>query len=103
MPVDYVSVAYAVTVAAGGILGYTRAGSVPSLAAGVICGGLMGYGAYQTTQDPKNVMLSLVVSGLLLTVMGSRFYKTQKIMPAGVVAGLSVLMVARFGYRLTQK
>ncbi|XP_060065329.1 transmembrane protein 14C-like [Ylistrum balloti] len=103
MPVDYVSIAYAVTVAAGGILGYTRAGSVPSLAAGVICGGLMGVGAYQTSQDPKNVLLSLAVSGILLAVMGSRFYKTQKVMPAGVVAGLSVLMVARFGYRLSQK
>ncbi|OWF46044.1 transmembrane protein 14C-like [Mizuhopecten yessoensis] len=103
MPIDYVSIAYAVTVAAGGVLGYTRAGSIPSLAAGIICGGLMGVGAYQTTQNPKNVMLSLVVSGLLLTVMGSRFYKTHKVMPAGIVAGLSVLMVVRFGYRLTQK
>ncbi|XP_069127465.1 transmembrane protein 14C-like isoform X2 [Argopecten irradians] len=103
MPVDYVSVAYAVTVAAGGILGYTRAGSVPSLAAGVICGGLMGYGAYQTTQDPKNVMLSLVTCCILALVMGSRFYGSGKFMPAGLVLILSVLMVARFGYRLTQK
>lgn len=34
-------------------------GSLPSLAAGVVCGSLMGFGAYQTTQDPNNVYLSL--------------------------------------------
>lgn len=34
-------------------------GSVPSLAAGLLFGGLAGLGAYQQSQDPKNVWLSL--------------------------------------------
>ena len=34
-------------------------GSIPSLAMGLACGSLMGVGAYQTTNDPKNVTLSL--------------------------------------------
>lgn len=34
-------------------------GSLPSLMMGLACGGLMCIGAYQTTNDPKNVALSL--------------------------------------------
>lgn len=34
-------------------------GSVPSLAAGLLFGGLAGLGAYQQSKDPKNVWLSL--------------------------------------------
>ncbi|XP_063408769.1 transmembrane protein 14C-like [Mytilus trossulus] len=96
---DFVSIAYALTVTAGGLLGYIRAGSIPSLAAGVVCGGLMGVGAYQTSQDPKNIGLSLVTSALLTGVMGYRFMNSGKFMPAGLVAGLSILMVCRYGYR----
>ena len=97
---DFISIAYALTVTAGGLLGYVRAGSIPSLAAGIVCGSLMGIGAYQTSHDPKNVVLSLVTSGLLTGVMGYRYMNSGKIMPAGVVAALSILMVCRFGYRL---
>lgn len=97
---DYVSIAYALTVTAGGLLGYVRAGSIPSLAAGVVCGTLMGFGAYQTSQNPKNVGLSLATSAILCGVMGYRFMNSGKFMPAGLVAALSVLMVCRFGHRL---
>lgn len=34
-------------------------GSVPSLAAGLLFGGLAGLGAYNQSKDPKNVWLSL--------------------------------------------
>ena len=34
-------------------------GSVPSLAAGLVFGGLAGFGAYQISGDPKNVWVSL--------------------------------------------
>lgn len=34
-------------------------GSVPSLAAGVVFGGLAGFGAYQISNDPKQVWVSL--------------------------------------------
>lgn len=34
-------------------------GSVPSLAAGLLFGGLAGVGAYQMSEDPKNVWVSL--------------------------------------------
>uniref|UniRef100_K1PM54 Transmembrane protein 14C n=1 Tax=Magallana gigas TaxID=29159 RepID=K1PM54_MAGGI len=86
--VDIVSLAYSVTVTAGGLMGYVRAGSIPSLVAGLAFGSLMGYGTYQTSNDPQNVNLSLVTSGLLAGVMGYRFFNSGKFMPAGLVFGL---------------
>lgn len=34
-------------------------GSVPSLAAGLLFGGLAGFGAYQVSNDPNNIWVSL--------------------------------------------
>lgn len=34
-------------------------GSVPSLAAGLLFGGLAGLGAYQLSQDPRNIWVFL--------------------------------------------
>eukprot|EP00745_Piridium_sociabile_P024444 TRINITY_DN38694_c0_g1_i1.p1 TRINITY_DN38694_c0_g1~~TRINITY_DN38694_c0_g1_i1.p1 ORF type:complete len:113 (+),score=14.37 TRINITY_DN38694_c0_g1_i1:63-401(+) len=97
MAVDWISFVYAAVVAVGGIIGYVKKGSVPSLAMGLACGGLMGVGAYQTTNDPRNVLLSLVTSAVLTGVMGYRFMNSGKFMPAGLVATLSLLMVLRLG------
>uniref|UniRef100_A0A8C3K385 Transmembrane protein 14C n=2 Tax=Scolopacidae TaxID=8917 RepID=A0A8C3K385_9CHAR len=79
-----------------------RQGSVPSLAAGLLFGGLAGLGAYQQSKDPRNVWLSLVASGTLSAVMGMRFYNSRKAMP-GIVAGASLLMVGRLGLQIMEK
>ncbi|XP_076441415.1 transmembrane protein 14C-like [Babylonia areolata] len=100
MAIDFLSFAYAATVAAGSITGYVKARSLPSLVMGVACGSLMGVGAYQTSKDPKNVTLSLATSAMLTGVMGYRFICSGKFMPAGLVATLSLLMVTRFGYSM---
>ncbi|KAM9024742.1 transmembrane protein 14C-like [Ara ararauna] len=102
MEYDWVGFGYAALVAAGGVVGYAKAGSVPSLAAGLLFGGLAGLGAYQLSKDPKNVWLSLVASGTLSAVMGMRFYNSRKPMP-GIVAGASLLMVGRLGLQLMEK
>ncbi|XP_048030304.1 transmembrane protein 14C isoform X4 [Megalobrama amblycephala] len=92
MAVDWAGYGYAALVASGGVIGYVKAGSVPSLAAGLLFGGLAGFGAYQTSQDPKNIWVSLAASGTLAAIMGKRFYSSRKIMPAGLIAGASALM-----------
>lgn len=52
MPFDVFSATYAILVAAGGILGYAKAKSVPSLAAGLTFGALIGTGSYlEATQE----------------------------------------------------
>ncbi|KAL6070776.1 hypothetical protein STEG23_029322 [Scotinomys teguina] len=59
VPLHYLGFGYAALVATGGIIGYAKAGSVPSLAAGLFFGSLAGLGAYQLSQDPRNVWVFL--------------------------------------------
>lgn len=99
MPVDIVAYGFAFLVALGGIIGFATAGSVASLVAGLIFGGLACIGAYQTSRNPKNYYLSLGVAVVLAGVMGYRFAKSLKIMPAGLVTILSVLMCIRTLWR----
>ncbi|KAM9774684.1 transmembrane protein 14C [Syngnathus typhle] len=103
MSVDWVGYGYAALVASGGVMGYVKAGSVPSLAAGLLFGGLAGVGAYQISNDPSNVWLSLATSGALTGVMGKRFYGSRKFMPAGLMAGASLLMVGKLSVALLNK
>uniref|UniRef100_A0ABI7YH88 Transmembrane protein 14C n=1 Tax=Felis catus TaxID=9685 RepID=A0ABI7YH88_FELCA len=71
--------------------------SVPSLAAGLLFGSLAGLGAYQLSQDPRNIWVFLATSGTLAGIMGMRFYHSGKFLPAGLIAGASLLMVAKLG------
>ncbi|CAG9760258.1 unnamed protein product [Ceutorhynchus assimilis] len=99
MPADVPGYLYAGAIATGGIMGYVKAGSIPSLAAGLICGTVLVIGAYQTSQDPSNYGLQLGTSSLLAGLMGFRYYKSGKIMPAGVVSLLSIAIISRIGIR----
>ncbi|XP_045455799.1 transmembrane protein 14C [Melitaea cinxia] len=95
MGVDILSFAYAATVAAGGIMGYAKAGSIPSLSAGIIFGSILGVGAYQLSQDPSNYTLMLGTTTTLGGLMGYRYYNSKKFMPAGLIFALSVGMLAK--------
>uniref|UniRef100_A0A8C5NSD8 Transmembrane protein 14C n=36 Tax=Passeriformes TaxID=9126 RepID=A0A8C5NSD8_JUNHY len=103
MAVDWLGFGYAALVASGGIIGYAKAGSVPSLAAGLFFGSLAGLGAYQVSQNPNNIWVSLITSGALTAVMGTRFYHSRKFMPAGLIAGVSLLMVGRLALKMLEK
>ena len=96
---DFVSYAYSAAVAMGGIMGYVKKGSLMSGLMGVGFGSLAAFGAYQTSKDPNNYTVLLGVSTALAGVMGSRAFNSGKFMPAGLVAVLSLGMMARFGYR----
>ncbi|KAG9479259.1 hypothetical protein GDO78_012763 [Eleutherodactylus coqui] len=61
-----------------------------SYAALVASGGVIGY-------------VKAVASGTLAGVMGYRFYNSGKFMPAGLIAGASLLMLGRLGVRMLQK
>ncbi|XP_038218645.1 transmembrane protein 14C [Zerene cesonia] len=95
MGVDILGFAYAATVAAGGIMGYAKAGSIPSLGAGLIFGSILGVGAYQLSQDSSNYTLMLGTTTALGGLMGYRYYNGRKFMPAGLMFVLSVGMLTK--------
>ncbi|XP_037069191.1 transmembrane protein 14C-like [Pollicipes pollicipes] len=99
MPADLPAYCFAAIVAAGGVMGYARAGSLMSLVAGLGFGAALGVGAQQVSDDPSNLHLSLAVSAILLAVMGARFRRSGKMMPAGLVTAISLLFVVRYGCR----
>ncbi|XP_054153859.1 transmembrane protein 14C-like [Oppia nitens] len=99
MPFDVISAAFASTVAIGGLMGYLKAKSTYSLIAGLVFGGVLGFGAYQTSVNPRNYYLTLGTSVVLGALMGYRALNSGKFMPAGLVASLSALMVIRFTVR----
>ncbi|KAF7659502.1 hypothetical protein LDENG_00296870 [Lucifuga dentata] len=103
MSVDWVGYGYAALVSSGGVIGYVKAGSVPSLAAGLLFGGIAGFGAYQISNDPQNIWVSLATSGALAAIMGKRFYGSRRFMPAGLMAGASLLMVGKLSLTLLEK
>jgi len=69
-----------------------------SLIMGIIFGLILAFGASQTSRNPKNIWLTLAASVLLAFAMGMRFYKTGKVMPAGMVFFLSVCSAMRHMY-----
>ncbi|KAK9768462.1 Transmembrane protein 14C [Basidiobolus ranarum] len=97
---DYLGYGYGTLVAAGGIIGYVKAGSTPSLASGVAFGGLIAYGASRVSENTKDAYVAFGVSATLLWIMGKKYYRGRKLMPAGLITLLSLIMTARYGYFL---
>ncbi|XP_055352681.1 transmembrane protein 14C-like [Paramacrobiotus metropolitanus] len=97
---DYLGFLYAAVVAAGGLAGYAKKKSIVSLIMGLLFGALLGLGSYLTSYDYGNVLVSTAASGLLTAIMGLRFNKSGKFMPAGMVCLISLLMLVRYGIRL---
>ncbi|KAK4433597.1 protein FATTY ACID EXPORT 2, chloroplastic [Sesamum alatum] len=88
---------YAALVGIGGIMGYLKGGSQKSLIAGGLSASVL-YCVY--TLLPSNPVLAsalgLGLSASLLGVMGSRFKKSGKIFPAGVVSVASLVMTGGY-------
>lgn len=95
--VGWLVLVYALLVAAGGVMGYVKAGSMASLIAGLVAGlalaggsALMMRGSYQ-----NGWWLSLIVTVLMLARFGSAaLSKGFKLMPGGMVIILSVIVLA---------
>ncbi|KQJ85023.1 protein FATTY ACID EXPORT 7 [Brachypodium distachyon] len=91
------TLAYAALVGAGGVMGYMKSGSQKSLAAGGISALVLYFVHTQLPVRPVFASsIGLGISAALLTVMGSRFKKSGKIFPAGVVSLLSFVMVGGY-------
>ncbi|XP_065040494.1 protein FATTY ACID EXPORT 2, chloroplastic-like [Musa acuminata AAA Group] len=92
-----VTLGYAALVGVGGIMGYVKSGSQKSLAVGGIAA-LLLYFVYTLlpVRPAFASSLGLGLSAALLVVMGSRFKKSGKIFPAGIVSVVSFIMVGGY-------
>ena len=88
--------AYAVLLAIGGVMGYTKAGSKPSLYAGLASALAAAWALVLTFQSSNlGMCLGALVALLLAGFFGYRFAaKTRKFMPAGLLAVLSLVVLA---------
>jgi uncharacterized membrane protein (UPF0136 family) len=87
---------YAVLLAVGGVIGYLKAGSKPSLIAGLIsaAAALAALGL-SITSGPWGVALGLLLAIVLFLFFGYRYAaRTRKFMPSGLLAVLSLVVLA---------
>jgi uncharacterized membrane protein (UPF0136 family) len=86
---------YAVLLAVGGAIGYTKAGSKPSLIAGLGSAVATILALVLSFQNAKwGMALGCLVALLLAYFFGHRFATKRKFMPAGLLAVVSVIVLA---------
>jgi uncharacterized membrane protein (UPF0136 family) len=87
---------YALLLAVGGVIGYVKAGSRPSLIAGSISAlaALLALGL-SVGNNRLGVPLGLILSIALFVLFGYRYaVKTRKFMPSGLLAVASLVVLA---------
>jgi uncharacterized membrane protein (UPF0136 family) len=93
-PAKIYFIVFGVLTIAGGVMGYVKAGSNASLIAGSISGILLLLAAYLLPQNlTAGLVTALLVSLLLAIRFLPIFIRTGKVMPAGMMALLSVVGV----------
>jgi uncharacterized membrane protein (UPF0136 family) len=90
---------YGVLLILGGLMGYVKAGSLPSLVAGVVCGIIALFLGYRYTWHYAPYV-ALVLALFLIFVMGRRYARTRKAMPSMLIVVLSVLVALVQVYNL---
>ena len=88
----------------GGVIGYVKAASLPSLIAGSITGVLLLVaGALLPEYRAIGLATGLVISLLLAAQFIPKFFRTRKVMPAGLMSILSVIGIIVALFAWTQK
>ena len=76
----------------GGVIGYVKAGSLPSIIAGAITGVLLLVAGWiLPTNRAIGLLIALIVSLLLAAQFVPKLIRTGKMMPAGLMSILSVI------------
>ncbi|KAL0353631.1 UNVERIFIED_CONTAM: cytochrome [Sesamum angustifolium] len=101
------TIPYGLLLVLGGVVGYAKKGSTASLAGGLGTGLLLvlaGYLSLQAFHKHKNSYFALIletaVAAILTWIMGQRYMQTGKIMPPGIVAGISLAMTVFYIYKI---
>ncbi|HEY9887750.1 MAG TPA: TMEM14 family protein [Candidatus Obscuribacterales bacterium] len=97
-PAILMTFVYAVLAIAGGVMGYQKAASKPSLIAGLGTGALLLLGGVGLLQgQPWGQWLAIAVTLLLVVVFIGRLIKTRKFMPAGLMVVVGVVTLIALG------
>lgn len=92
---DVLGYGYGLVVFLGGIVGYMKAGSSASLIAGTLFSLLISLSMYRLNVTQSRSLAPMVLTtGVLFVVMGLRFLRSGKLMPAGLVT------ILRWVYKL---
>ena len=84
--------AFGVVTIAGGIIGYSKAGSVISIVAGAITGSLLIVAGVILPQYREfGLVLAVLTSAILAAQFIPRLLRTRRVVPAGVMSVLSVI------------
>lgn len=86
-------VIYAIVLLAGGVMGFLKASSLPSLIAGIVAAALMFVAFGMLGQGHTGLILGAVVSAVMDAFFMLRYVKTKKAMPAIPISVLSVLVL----------
>jgi Small integral membrane protein len=85
-------IVFGILTIAGGVIGYVKAGSMPSIIAGSISGILLLVAAFLLPDHRvAGLATGLIVSLLLAGQFIPKFIRTGKVMPAGMMSILSVI------------
>uniref|UniRef100_A0ACD5UZT3 Uncharacterized protein n=1 Tax=Avena sativa TaxID=4498 RepID=A0ACD5UZT3_AVESA len=105
----YVTIPYGLVVLGGGVAGYVKRGSAASLAAGagfggaLLLAGALSIWAFARGQSGSlfATVLQTVCAAALTIAMGIRYMKTRKVMPAGIIATISALVLIFYVYKIS--
>jgi uncharacterized membrane protein (UPF0136 family) len=76
----------------GGVIGYVKAGSLPSIIAGAITGVLLLVAGWiLPTNRTVGLVTAFIISLLLAAQFIPKFFRTGKVMPAGLMSILSAI------------
>jgi uncharacterized membrane protein (UPF0136 family) len=101
-PGTIAAIAYAILAIGGGIMGYAQVKSKMSLISGIISGSLLLVGGIAQQQGMSwGLPLSVAVTAALIVVFAVRWFKTRKIMPAGLMIGAGVAALAGMLLQIT--
>lgn len=90
-----IALIYGILAIVGGIVGYLKARSLPSLISGIVSGLLLIIGVLRAAQGiVSGLWVAKIVALVLVVVFIIRLVKTKKFMPAGlmVIGGVATLI-----------
>src|SRR6266567_8378432 len=91
-PAKIYFIIFGILTIAGGIVGYVKAGSTASIIAGAITGVLLLVAAFLLPEHRvAGLATALIISVLLAGQFVPKFFRTGRIMPAGMMSVLSVI------------